>query len=158
MVTKTCNPAPNAKCPVVRCQYSGPLTWHHILPQRFSLFFPDFQEHLIAICRSCHDEIEQYIPLYEPKDRGFYFNLVQWFTEATELSSPGKTPVKVGQSCNRWYYCPYCTFQQRKKFRGRCVRCNLELDDQVQLLPFKPKPLVTQFPLLATLYDLQAAA
>lgn len=61
------------KCP--KCGQIKGRTLHHCLPRRFW----KKKSPVIALCRSCHTELEQLIPLKEKKPDQFYFDVVQEF-------------------------------------------------------------------------------
>lgn len=60
-------------CP--KCNVDGPITVHHIYPKRFY----GGRGPLVKICRTCHDELERYIPLNEKMPDDFYPMIVRWF-------------------------------------------------------------------------------
>ena len=59
-------------CP--KCLEMKHLTKHHIYPKRYYKGSP-----IIRICRECHDELEQHIPVREKFKKRFYVEILQFF-------------------------------------------------------------------------------
>lgn len=66
----------HGRCPA--CQTVGALTRHHILPQRM-FGRGKHNEHIVLLCRPCHDKLERDIPPETVMPVYFYFAVVARF-------------------------------------------------------------------------------
>lgn len=66
----------SGRCPA--CQQRGALTKHHILPIRF-YGKGSHNEHIVLLCRECHNELELRIPLQTMLPDWRYFVIVALF-------------------------------------------------------------------------------
>jgi hypothetical protein len=59
------------------------LTRHHVLPKRF--FGSSDTAPVVLLCRSCHDQVEEMIPLKEQRGIQFYWAVLFLFLESERV-------------------------------------------------------------------------
>jgi hypothetical protein len=82
----------SGRCP--GCTFQGGLTRHHILPCRI-FGRGRHNEHIVLLCRDCHNEVEKLIPLTEVLQTWQYFAIVAKFIKEGNRELPSIHPQRT---------------------------------------------------------------